>query len=127
MFDVIEHIPALETYMPQVFRILKPGGWLVFQTPNKYINRIYETIHTRSFTIWKKYHCSLQSPASLRKLLMRSGFAEIRIEKYTIKSEYNLAKLRAQHIPFPEKMMDLADKAPLALFPNMWGSCQKPE
>ena len=62
----------------EVRRVLKPGGWLLLQTPNKWTNSIFETIRWRSFSKWRVDHCSLhnywQPPAGCR----RSGRRRIR-------------------------------------------------
>ena len=39
MFDVLEHIEYIEKFlMIEISRVLKKGGMLLFQTPNKYTN-----------------------------------------------------------------------------------------
>ena len=72
-FDLLEHIKQVDLHLQQVARILKKGGYYLFQTPNKYSNSVFETMKTRSFR-WRKYHPSLQSGGSLKKLLSLHGF-----------------------------------------------------
>lgn len=127
MFDVIEHIPGVESYLKNdIFRILRPGGVFIFQTPNARINPIFEAIRTKSFTAYKEYHCSLQTPVSLRHILMESGFVEIKIEKYTIDSEFNRKKLKKYFGPFAGLIMKGFENVPLGLYPNLWGTAIKP-
>lgn len=127
MFDVIEHIPDVEVYLKEdVFRILRRGGILIFQTPNKRINPIFEIISHKSFTAYKKYHCSLQTPSMLRKMLTTCGFEEIVIEKYTLDSEYNRIKLSKYFGPLAKKILKIFALFPLAIYPNLWGSAIKP-
>ncbi len=129
MFDVIEHIPNVKEYLKEeVFRILKRGGLLVFQTPNARINPIFETIQSRSFTRWKKWHCSLQTPGSLVKELQSAGFADIVVEKYRLDSEYNRTKLKKYVGRFTTNVLiSCFQKMPLAIYPNLWGVAVKPE
>ncbi|MDD5459992.1 MAG: class I SAM-dependent methyltransferase [Phycisphaerae bacterium] len=72
-FDLLEHIKKVDLHLQQVTRILKKGGYYLFQTPNKYSNIVFETLKTRSFR-WKNYHPSLQTAAGLKKLLSNHGF-----------------------------------------------------
>lgn len=74
-FDVLEHISDVNGHLSEVRRILKTGGFYLFQTPNKLTNMPFEIIKNRSFTEYKKYHCSLQTFRSLKKLLNAHGFA----------------------------------------------------
>lgn len=74
-FDVLEHISDVKGHLSEVRRILKTGGFYLFQTPNKLTNMPFEIIKSQSLTEYKKYHCSLQTFWSLKKLLTAHGFA----------------------------------------------------
>lgn len=74
-FDVLEHISDLKGHLSEVRRILKTDGFYLFQTPNKLTNMPFEIIKNRSLTEYKKYHCSLQTFWSLKRLLNAQGFA----------------------------------------------------
>lgn len=74
-FDVLEHIPDVNEHILEVRRVLKKGGLYLFQTPNKLTNMPFEMIKNRSPTGYKKYHCSLQTFWSLKKLLTAHSFA----------------------------------------------------
>ena len=86
-FDVLEHIPDVDTHINEVRRILKPGGFYLLQTPNKLTNVPFEIIKNNSFTRYKKYHCSLQTYWSLKKLLIANGF-EVKFEKIPVMNEF---------------------------------------
>lgn len=122
MFDVIEHIPSIENFLKgQVYRVLKEKGIFVFQTPNKIINIPWEIISQRSFTKWKKYHCSLQTKRSLLEKLRNSGFKEIIIEKYDILTEHNKNKVKRNTLLFGLISLYLFSKMPLLIYPNFYG------
>lgn len=126
MFDVIEHIPEVEKYLKgNVYRILKKNGLFVFQTPNKRINPIYEIIQGKSFTRWKEYHCSLQTPKSLKNILVDAGFDRIYVEKYRIDSDYNKEKIRRYAGPLTGALFAFFQSMPLGLYPNLWGTARK--
>jgi cyclopropane fatty-acyl-phospholipid synthase-like methyltransferase len=82
-FDVLEHIPGTDAHLDEVRRVLKPGGWYLLQTPNKWTNTVFETIRWRSFTRWRQDHCSLHSYAELERRFERHGFettfADVRV------------------------------------------------
>jgi len=118
-FDLFEHIDQTDAHLAEVTRLLKPGGYYLFQTPNKYVNTVWETLSTRSFE-WRRYHPSLHSPGQLRKRLARHGL-DCRFVKINPINEYALQKLRkalgrvgliARYVPF--------DKLPMVLQTNMY-------
>ena len=43
-FDLFEHIARIDRHVSEVQRVLKRGGYYLFQTPNKYSNVISETL-----------------------------------------------------------------------------------
>jgi SAM-dependent methyltransferase len=73
-FDVFEHIADSDAHLAEVRRVLKPGGWYLLQTPNKWSNTIFETIRWRSFTRWRADHCALHTPGQLERRFRRHGF-----------------------------------------------------
>ncbi len=74
-FDVLEHIPDTDAHLAEVRRVLKTGGRYLFQTPNKWTNTVFETLRWRSFTAWRKDHCSLHSHADIRRRFGAHRFA----------------------------------------------------
>lgn len=126
MFDVIEHIPSIEKFLKEeARRVLRKGGILIFQTPSKYINVPWEIIQQKSFTKWKKYHCSLQTIWSLRKLFKKLGFNFINIEKNNILTEHNKIKVRRKIGEIGIILLYILQRFPLTFYPNLWGSARK--
>ena len=91
-FDLFEHVAAIDKHISEVSRVLRPGGYYLFQTPNKFSNIIYETLWTKSLQ-WRRYHPSLHSPGQLRRRMSRHGF-EIRFIKMNPINEFTEKKLR---------------------------------
>ena len=91
-FDLFEHIGAIDKHICEVKRVLRPGGYYLFQTPNRYSNIIYETLRTKSLQ-WRRYHPSLHSPGQLRRRMARYGF-ETRFVKMNPINEFTEKKLQ---------------------------------
>ena len=73
-FDVFEHIRDSDAHLTEVKRVLRPGGWYLLQTPNKWTNTIFETIRWRSLTRWRQDHCALHTYGQLGRRFARHGF-----------------------------------------------------
>jgi len=124
MFDVIEHIPDVREFLPEVARVLADDGLFVFQTPNIYVNSVWATIEWRSFE-WRKDHCSLQSLRSLRRLLRDAGLSQVRVDKVSIDTEFNRAVIREHLGGLGTMLLRLSRLLPLGLYPNFYGSAVK--
>ncbi len=91
-FDLFEHIARIDRHVGEVQRVLKSGGYYLFETPNKLSNVVAETLAYKSLK-WRRVHPSLHTPGQLRRRLVRHGF-EARFIKMDQRNEYTLAKLR---------------------------------
>lgn len=91
-FDLFEHIAQVYRHISEVFCVLRPVVYYLFQTPNKYSNAIFATLKARSLQ-WRWQHPSLHSPSQLRQRLVRGGF-EIRFIKMNPINEFTLNKLK---------------------------------
>ena len=67
----------------------------LFQTPNKWVNSIYETMKTRSLE-WRRYHPSLHSAGQMKRRLARHGFESQFVKMNTINA-FSMKKLQ----PYP--------------------------
>jgi ubiquinone/menaquinone biosynthesis C-methylase UbiE len=94
-FDVLEHLYNPDGHLIEVRRVLKAGGYYLFQTPNKLVNAVYETMKCRSLA-WRQYHPSLHYAGQLRKRLSRNGF-EVRFVKMNTINAFTLKKM--EHYP----------------------------
>jgi len=52
--DVIEHIPHYHAFISEAYRVLRPGGTALIQTPNYPIKRIYDFLNWLSPGGWRK-------------------------------------------------------------------------
>lgn len=125
-FDVLEHIRNINNFLRnEVVRTMKTNALFIFSTPNKYINIPWEIINRKSFTEYRKYHCSLQNIRSLKKILEYAGFKDIIIEKNSIITTHNKNKVNKKLGATGPLLLYLLQMMPLPLFPNFWGSCRK--
>ena len=117
-FDLFEHIAAIDKHISEVKRVLRPGGYYLFQTPNRYSNIIYETLWTKSLQ-WRRYHPSLHSPGQLRRRMVRHGF-ETRFVKMNPINKFTEKKL--QKLGMLGKILRRVDfrRMPLALQTNLY-------
>jgi len=91
-FDLFEHVVRIDRHISEVFRVLRPGGYYMFQTPNKYSNIIFETLQTRTLQ-WRSYHPSLHTPGQLKRRLSGHGF-DVRFVKMNPINEFTIQKLK---------------------------------
>jgi 2-polyprenyl-3-methyl-5-hydroxy-6-metoxy-1,4-benzoquinol methylase len=91
-FDLFEHIPQIDRHIEEVRRVLKPQGYYLFQTPNKYSNALFETLAHKSLK-WRWAHPSLHTPHQLRKRMVKHGF-EMEFIKMNPVNEFTIAKVR---------------------------------
>jgi SAM-dependent methyltransferase len=130
MFDVIEHIPDPGVFLQEVRRTLRPGGVFIFQTPNLLIDAPYWILALRLFTkerrkiLWRE-HCSLQTLGSLRCLLADAGFSDVRIEGMRVDTDFKKAAIRQALGPVGPLLLTLANRLPLPLTPNFWGTARR--
>lgn len=126
-FDVIEHVADVDKFLRDVRRVLKSGGTFVFQTPNLLINVPKEVIYTKSFSAWRTYHCSLQTLASLRRVLRHAGFSQIIVEKHQVYTDFNVAQSRQHLGRLGPPILRVLEALPLRVYPNFWGHAQNTE
>ncbi len=91
-FDLFEHIAQVDKHVSEVARVLREGGYYLFQTPNKYSNVIFETLSNKSLK-WRRAHPSLHTPGQLRRRMSKHGF-KVRFVKMNTINEFTLNKLK---------------------------------
>ncbi len=69
---VIEHVPAPSDFLKEVYRILKPGGYIIVTTPN--IEGLFARIFRKNWRSVRTDHLFLFSKKNLHDLLKQCGF-----------------------------------------------------
>jgi cyclopropane fatty-acyl-phospholipid synthase-like methyltransferase len=93
-FDVFEHIFYSDRHLQEVSRVLKPQGYYLLQTPNKWTNTIFETIRWKSFTAWRADHCALHSYWEIKRRFEKHGF-DLEFYSIPVVNEFFTRKLKA--------------------------------
>lgn len=127
MFNLIEHIrpQKMSQFLSEVFRVMKPGGILIQMTPNKPIDMVYETIRHGDLG-WRIWHCSLQTPRSMKRLLQKHGFADVQFYKTDLTTDYYRGRAK-QHLGILSGIVVwFLSKMPMFFYPTISVSCRKP-
>lgn len=92
-FDLLEHIAQVDKHVSEVWRVLRPGGYYLFQTPNKYSNVTFQILWKKSLKWHSRSHPSLHTPRQLRRRLAKHGF-EVQFVKMNPINEFTIRKLQ---------------------------------
>ena len=78
LYMVLEHVPHPTETLTEIYRLLEPGGWLVFSVPNF---ACWERFLLRDYSLGIELPRHLQhfSPATIRSLLKETHFEDVRI------------------------------------------------
>jgi SAM-dependent methyltransferase len=79
MWHVLEHLSDPALVLSHVKRVLKPGGRLILEVPN-YGSLWSRLLRDDWFPLEYPFHQFHFAPSSLRRILIRAGFADPRIE-----------------------------------------------
>lgn len=79
--EVIEHVADTESFLADIFRVLRPGGILVMSTPNSafWIYRLFGLFGKTVSELQHPGHIRFFSKASLVRLVTHAGFASVEI------------------------------------------------
>ena len=129
-FDVFEHIRDSDRHLKEVRRVLRPGGWYLLQTPNKWTNipfellRQWKKFHTGPLTSYReltKDHCALHNYWQMKRRFSRNRF-EISFFDVPVVNQYFKSKMRAYFGPPGEWILAVLnpDRFPMYLRTNFY-------
>lgn len=78
LLEVIEHIPMAELALREVYRILKPGGFLILSTPNPYFLWHRLSVLFGNPIRGEGYHYRYYTKTSLESTLQGTGFTIVK-------------------------------------------------
>jgi SAM-dependent methyltransferase len=90
MLHVIEHVPDPLQTLQEIFRVLRPGGSLVLETP-RYDSLMFKVLRHRERSISCDGHIYFFTTDTLRQMCAKAGF-QFQFVKYVGRS-LNLARL----------------------------------
>lgn len=87
LWDVIEHVSDPARLLEDIFRHIKPGGWLVIETGNyKSADRVQKG---KSHWMYQLDHRWYFSPDSMELLVKNSGFSEFVYSKRVLRPDWH--------------------------------------
>lgn len=125
-FDVFEHIRDTDRHLAEIRRVLKPDGWYLFSTPNKWTNIPFEILMQRSLTKYREYHVALHDYRGLKNRLKKNGF-DCRFLDVPLLTPYFLEKIK-KHLGRPGVWLVrllLVDRWPMPFRTNFYVAAQK--
>lgn len=83
MFHVLEHLPGQVKILKQLKKKIKKGGKIIIEVPhaNDLLISILKNEAFKKFTFWEQ-HLILHTEESLKKILAKAGFKNIRINYF---------------------------------------------
>jgi SAM-dependent methyltransferase len=114
MYHVIEHVPSPRLELRELRRIIKPGGWLVLETPN-IANIWYRLLGAR----WRQFipdHIFFFTPRTLARLCESSGFEvrELRRVGKAMSMRLFINRLGRYHRPSAKLLESVSDRLSLS-------------
>jgi SAM-dependent methyltransferase len=110
-FQVIEHVDAVDRYLSEIRRVLRPGGTFLCVTPDRTL-RLFPGQQP-----WNEFHVTEYAPAELGTLLS-STFADVELFGMTASPEVLGAELRRYRrtrlLTYPVTFPGLPDRLRLA-------------
>ncbi len=112
-YHVIEHVPSPRAELRELHRIVKPGGWLVMETPN-IANLWYRLLGAR----WRQFipdHIFFFTPLTSRRICEESGFevVELRSVGKAMSARLFISRMGRFHKPTAQALEAISDRLKL--------------
>jgi SAM-dependent methyltransferase len=85
MFEVVEHVWDLHTYLQTIREALRPGGCFIFSTPNFEPPAYQQSLRNNAPLSSPPVHLNFFTPSSLRIVLGEHGFTEVRLSSNRVR------------------------------------------
>lgn len=114
MYHVIEHVPSPRRELSELHRIIKPGGWLILETPN------IATVWFRLLGArWRQFipdHIFFFTPQTITKLCEENGFElrELRSVGKAMSLRLFINRLSRYHRPTANLLEAISDRLNLS-------------
>ena len=82
MFDVLEHLPYPVDYVERIYKILKPGGVVVVETPNIFGFFARHIYKQKSELVKPRAHICLYSKQTASMLFRSAPFSRVKVETF---------------------------------------------
>ncbi len=106
-FQTIEHIKNDETFLKDIFRVLRPGGKLILTTPNKKMSLTRNPWHEREYTA-ETLHKLIGNTFS--KFSIRGVYGDETVKKYYERNKESVRRFKRFDI------LDLENRLPAKLW-----------
>jgi SAM-dependent methyltransferase len=108
LWDVLEHVQSPSSYVKQIARLLRPGGYFALTTPN--VGGVtYRLIGRDWWVVGPNDHIYYYAPGTLKRLLAGSGFEVLTMQSLDVQIDSWRQILRhpaaMRHAPRLEKVM----------------------
>ncbi len=97
LWDVLEHVSSPSQALSNLRPWLKPSGWLVLNLPN--IDSWPARIMGRKWVLFLREHLWYFSPATLRRLLAKTGFKLVRLQSNSVR--FTIANILSRLQQYP--------------------------
>jgi 2-polyprenyl-3-methyl-5-hydroxy-6-metoxy-1,4-benzoquinol methylase len=84
LYDVVEHFPNPKNELKEIWRILKPGGWLIIETPNIESISVKFLYGPNSDLVQPHAHLVLFSKSTIRRILQTVGFRVTKMRTFPL-------------------------------------------
>lgn len=95
MFDVLEHLPYPVDYVRHIYRILKPGGVVIVETPNIFGFFARNLYRQESELVRPRAHICLYSPQTASRLFHEAPFSSVKVKTFPYCRRYTLGYIKS--------------------------------